>query len=85
MVEDVNLMIRIFSLLGDISFYPLVQKSQLNLTSDCRVMLHLAKSFLTLQAPRGEGGGGGGVENDPHQSLSSVIFARGMISKPNFG
>ena len=29
--------------------------------------------------------GGGGVENDPHQGFSSVVFARGMISKRNFG
>ena len=28
---------------------------------------------------------GGGVENDPHQGFSPVMFARGMISKRNFG
>ena len=28
-------------------------------------------------------GTGGGIENDPHQGFSSVIFARGMISKRN--
>ena len=38
--------------------------------------------ILTLRAPRGAGGG---VENDPHQGLSSVVFARGMISERNFG
>ena len=28
---------------------------------------------------------GEGIENDPHQGFSSEIFARGMISKQNFG
>ena len=35
---------------------------------------------LTLRAPRG-----GGVENDPPLGFSSVVFARGMILKRNFG
>ena len=34
----------------------------------------------------GTGGGGGERgENEPHQGFSSVIFARGMITKQNFG
>ena len=37
--------------------------------------------FCPVINPSGIKGGGGGVENDPHQGFSSVIFARGMISK----
>ena len=45
---------------------------------------NLLYSMFNPSGTKGGGGGGGGVENDPHEGFSSVIFARGMILKPNF-
>ena len=45
----------------------------------CRVISYEKFDVITLCYP------GGGVKNDPHQGFPSVVFARGMISKRNFG
>ena len=43
-------------------------------------LLNRYESVLTLQAPRGGGG-----RKQPPLGFSSVVFARGMILKRNFG